>query len=624
MFDEGWTDNKIHDITFVVQNKYKFPANRFVVFTQCPYLEKLAANADDMSDVKLKLDLLTPEMFKCILKYIYTNNIDENNVEQLLKEFKAEENQFVSIINTFTKLLIEIDLLEMLTCLRSLRITQKITGRHAERESIIKVRWFNHDDYQDLYDVTIKLGENKEIKAHKVILMQRMEYFKMMFFHTWSEENIISLQNVTFEYLNPIINFCYSNDAEAFSQANYTENFMFNMIALCDQYLIENVKNIFEKIICGKVFLRNCGEILEFSFNYNCEILKKFCMEFIAQNFSRILEGSTLDNLDEDVLLELSKFYRSFFHYNSSSNHTITPCSDAVTEEEMDKFIEDFQQLDICPINNQQNSAKKPMKIKNQPSKSQLTKRTYEKEGVKNLMEKVEVESLLNERSRKVSERIVDEKLDSSWHRAEKDKRDIKKKVLIAPMVLNEIIKSEPIPIAGNFVNLKTFNSSASEEVTSPRNTITLADFTIKQSKNKKRTASEDEGQSTIIAASPKSPWNMESIELKAANNFNVGQSPITKKSPKVNKSSSSNSSFNNPMGSAEKKFSLILKDEKKDKEMFQKSKSKSLILTQIEEKAILDLSEFYNIDNIFDENIKIGRKQNHVATSNFSLWQYQ
>ena len=240
---------------------------------------------------------------------------------------------------------------------------------------------------------------------------------------------------------------------------------------------------------------------------------------------------------------------------------------------------------------------------------------------MKNLMEKVEVDSLINERSRKLSERIVDEKLDSSWHRAEKDKKEIKKKVLIAPMVLNENIKSEPIPIAGNFVNLKSFNTSTSLEMTSPRNTITLADFTFKHSKVKKRTASEDEEQSKIVLASPKSPWNMESIELKAANNFNVGQSPITKKSPKVNKSSSSNSSFINPMGSAEKKFSLILKDDKKDKEMFQKSKSKSLILTQIEEKAILDLSVFYNIDNIFDEKIKIGRKQNHVATSNFSLW---
>ena len=623
MFDEG-NDNKIHDITFIVQNKYKFPANRFVVFTQCPYLEKLADIVENTMDVNLKLELLTPEMFKCILVYLYTNNINENNVQQLLKEFKAEENQFVAIVNTFTKLLIEMDLLEMLTCLRSLRIIQMITGRYAENKSIPKVRWFDHDDHQELYDVTIKVGANKEIKAHKVILMQRMEYFKMMFFHTWSEENVISLQNVTYEYLNPIINFCYSNDAEAFSHANYTENYMYNMIALCDQYLIENVKNIFEKIICGKVFLRNCGEILEFSFNYNCEILKKFCMEFIVQNLSRILEGNTLDNLEEDILLELSKFYRSFFHYNSSSNHTITPSSDALTEEEIDKFIVNFQQLDICPINVQQNNVKKPLKVKNQPTKSQLTKRTYEKEGMKNLMEKVEVESLVNERARKVSERIVDEKLDSSWHRAEKDKKEVKKKVLIAPMELNEIIKSEPISIAGNFVNLKSFNTSASLELTSPRNTITLADFTIKQSKVKRRTASEDEGQIKTISASPKSPWNMESIELKAVNNFNVGHTPIKNKSPQVNKSSSSNSTFKNPLGSAEKKFSLILKDEKKDKEMFQKSKSKSLILTQIEEKAILDLSEFYNIDNIFDENIKIGRKKNHVTTSNFSLWQYQ
>jgi inhibitor of Bruton tyrosine kinase len=35
--------------------------------------------------------------------------------------------------------------------------------------------------------VTIKLEDDKEIKCHKCVLVSRMEYFNMMFIHTWSE-----------------------------------------------------------------------------------------------------------------------------------------------------------------------------------------------------------------------------------------------------------------------------------------------------------------------------------------------------------------------------------------------------------------------------------------------------
>jgi hypothetical protein len=43
-------------------------------------------------------------------------------------------------------------------------------------------------------------------------------------------------------------------------------------------------------------------------------------------------------------------------------------------------------------------------------------------------------------------------------------------------------------------------------------------------------------------------------------------------------------------------------------------------VLTQIEERAILQLSEFYNISNIHDEDIKIDRKI-QPASQNLSQW---
>jgi hypothetical protein len=48
-------------------------------------------------------------------------------------------------------------------------------------------KWFNIDSFPEFYDVSIRLDSGQEISAHKCILTSRLEYFKMMFVHTWAE-----------------------------------------------------------------------------------------------------------------------------------------------------------------------------------------------------------------------------------------------------------------------------------------------------------------------------------------------------------------------------------------------------------------------------------------------------
>ena len=103
----------------------------------------------------------------------------------------------------------------------------------------------------------------------------------------------------------------------------------------------------------------------------------------------------------------------------------------------------------------------------------------------------------------------------------------------------------------------------------------------------------------------------MDNVELKPVNKepidvFKIASPSTSKQKP--------------PKSSGNKKFTTIIKDEKKEKQIFEKIKSKSLILTQIEERAIQELSEFYNIQNIFDESIKVCRKL-QPASQNLSQW---
>lgn len=66
--------------------------------------------------------------------------------------------------------------------------------------------------------------------------------------------------------------------------------------------------------------------------------------------------------------------------------------------------------------------------------------------------------------------------------------------------------------------------------------------------------------------------------------------------------------------------FSKILADERRQRENYERMRNKSLVHTQIEESAIAELREFYNVDKIDDETITIERKST-PSNINFSTW---
>lgn len=600
LLDDGMLmDSKIYDIKINVERE-SFRANRFIIYSRSKYLKNLLETEAKDGEMTINDNRLTNGMFRVILKYLYTNDITDDDAKLILKP--NDKNAATSIEN-FHSLLIDWDLNGIISCISKMKQFKKFLPKQ-EPIRMSHFKWFKLENYPELYDVVIVLDENQKLRAHKVVLMMRLEYFKMMFHHSWSEESVVDLKHLSINYLRPIIQFAYDNDMSALMNTNFSENFLYNMIAICDQYLIENVKNIFESMISSRVTIRNCADNLEFSFTYNCNSLRDYCMRFICCNLSRVLEGNVLDNLDVEMLQELSKFYKKFFNYETDSNRIILPAFDAPTEEEIDEAIKDFNLATYVDSNNNHNIKKTP-KVRNRLSKSELLKRNYEKEAIKN----IQIDELPIDQTIIKSPEVVS---NMTWHRTERERKDsTKKKSVLAAMKCNEIMKSEVAAepeILPLMVDLRSL--SISEDY--PRSSsFTLADFCVK---SKKTSSSPPIDAVTPTKTEPKPAWNMESIELKP---INLDLDPFSATPSKKTQTPKQKAS------SAEKNFSAILKDERKDKENFVKTKSKSLALTQIEEQAIIELSAFYNIDNIFDENIKIQRKV-HRASQNFSQWQCQ
>ena len=60
-----------------------------------------------------------------------------------------------------------------------------------------------------------------------------------------------------------------------------------------------------------QVTFRDAAELLHFSFTYNAYQLKTFVEEFICRNMATFLEECLLENLNNQLLIDLTKAYRN-------------------------------------------------------------------------------------------------------------------------------------------------------------------------------------------------------------------------------------------------------------------------------------------------------------------------
>ena len=497
--------------------------------------------------------------------------------------------------------------------------------------------------------------------AHKCVLVSRLEYFNMMFNHSWSETKVVNLKTVPFEYMDVIVDFLYSNNIEKIKQQKYSEGYLYNMITICDQFFVEELKNVFELVIGDKINLRNVAENLEFAFQYNCEILKELCMQFTSVNLAKILEMRSFDILEPHVLDQVSKYYRKF--YNLNDYRTITPNADAADDEEIVAFVSDFT-VDLGHKKDEGYRQKTPKGKTPKSSKIEIEKRNYEKiamDSIRNLS--IEENGKPNTEKKLVKEDSFSEDMGKeikSWHKVT-DKKDVKdkKKVVLAGIKLNEVLKNEGKK-ADNFISLKAVlekePSPVNETIlSSPKvveddqmhrpMTFSLGDITpqkkLSQRQRKRLSSDTIQPPKEVVPQSPVQITQPEPANPWKIVNMPVQSEPIQIQSPRsaqkdktrLNGSFEAKSPMQNPSlsmpstskGPKNKDFNKILEDEKKQKQYYDKIKSKSLILTQIEEKAIEELRDFYNVDNVFDENITVDRyKPTSQNMINFAVWQHQ
>lgn len=516
---------------------------------------------------------------------------------------------------------------------------------------------FDRHILPELYDVTIKCANEREIQAHKCILVSRLKYFNMMFSSSWMETSQVNFTSIPVEYVEVLIDFLYDNSSSRLLSKKYSEAFVTNMIVIADQLFADRLKDIFQVHVLKRYTMKRSVEWLELAFTYHCDLLKRTIFDFISANLREVLENRFLEHCDLDYLTELDERYKEMFP--EIKYRQVVP-SPAIQDDFIESFAKDFV-VDLSIGVTLSADKKSTTKAAKEPKSATKTKADYEKEGkllllqlqVENATKKNEetptksdksLANILSEESSKVLTELQ-EKNKALWTKVADRKPETKRKILN----VNEVLRNEE-KMCENFSNLKlalkdkecTPSSSpggggGQEEIPSQFNSpISFGDFfsppsssgggrlSQKQRKRQNSRVSESEGgESPGVYRVPENVWNIPNATDAAAaaaslptNGSDLG---AKKKTPKEDKYKQQQQK--KPHEARMINFDAILMDERREREYFAKLKSKSLTLTQLEESAIGELLAFYNADQVYDETIVIGRKVRQQVSQSFSQW---
>ncbi|XP_017866421.1 PREDICTED: inhibitor of Bruton tyrosine kinase isoform X1 [Drosophila arizonae] len=631
----------VHDLVFHVDGE-RYAAHKFIIFGRAPGLRELIRNYLD-KDVYLNFENLTGKMFELVLKHIYTNywptEEDIDCMQQSLGPSKpAQRNRVCEMFHAHLE---KFQLHELAKYVNNYLTEQQFPMPPRQRFHRLQ-----RSQYPELYDVRIVCEDNQLLEAHKCILVARLEYFEMMFMHSWAERTTVHFDGVPFEYLEPVLDYLYSLDTEAFCKQNYTETFLYNMITLCDQYFIESLQNVCESLILDKISIRKCGEMLEFATMYNCKLLQQGCLDFICQNLARVLCYRSIEQCEPNTLQRLNDHYRRMFQ-SVFDYRQITPFSEAIEDELLLSFV-DGCEVDLDYRMDAEAKLKEATKQKQKELHNKQDARHYEQQAISSMMRSLSLSKTATPAQATTTTTSPESAPNETknWSRVV-DKKEQKRKQAETAVKVNNVLKQEVqptpelVPISPRATSTKEAtpppqSANSSAECSTPLSKSYNLDLSslMPQSaklsqKQRKRLCSESQSWRAPVELNSSTPVAVPNAWGVTASSPNSSYAePFSSPAAAPTGSSADPTSFANMMRGGQvasppeagNSFSQILADERRQRDSYERMRNKSLVHTQIEETAIAELREFYNVDNIDDETITIERKS-RPSNINFTTW---
>lgn len=660
-------DDIIHDIVIKVGNNHFF-AHKYILASQSEYFCKLFTSKTESNGIlqTVSINDISPDDFEQILQFIYSNECDylkegkevvkkksnsyNTNIKNIsnddmdlsvyeisqkkkkknCKEKKINENPLMDLREASKKLGIS----HLLKRLKNIKVINgKIKVIEELTNNFTKLQ-FNRKNLINLYDVKLLSEDKKEFNCHRCVLVARSEYFHNMLASNWIETSSLEHLSLSIqsEVLEIVLDYLYTDNAPKI-YASENPELVCNTLITADLILIDRLKAICELALVDIITLKNAGELLELSYIYNASQLKIACMEYICINLPAILENGCLNIVSDEIMEELTKFYRNLVP--AMNKRIITPYSMGPTQKEMQYIAENF------PINNDAehnflhsnaNALKCEKKVK---SRHRIHSHKSSTEEIDTSKEKIDAEDLSSQELHSTNSPVTDilenknsnkniicdnisnipDKNNSSLKYFGKDgwiktfDEDIPKlKDIMMEEQIAENLTKKQVNITRDFndkslsISKAKPNFSYSKTIHSPKNLMTSPtsinsniwkdNFFTKSSKTTKEETLQNTNTLSLFFPSLDESMNLnlknaQSISHCEANPWNKNVNQEEKPVPNLDE---------------------ILRAEQQNLTLIKQQKAKSLNFIHLEDEAIEELLKLYGAENNPEERVTIQR----------------
>ena len=155
-------------------------------------------------------------------------------------------------------------------------------------------------------DVTLVVADGKEFKAHKAVLASQSPFFKTRFEDRWSgqknSDSRVEMTDVPEVVMDTVLTYLYTG------KATNIRKIAFQVLPTAEEYGIEGLQKMCEKVLAETVMDKNVVNILIHAETYNAQDLRKACKNYIISNTQTVhkSEGwSKLKSKETDIYCKL-------------------------------------------------------------------------------------------------------------------------------------------------------------------------------------------------------------------------------------------------------------------------------------------------------------------------------
>uniref|UniRef100_A0A146MBK5 Inhibitor of Bruton tyrosine kinase n=1 Tax=Lygus hesperus TaxID=30085 RepID=A0A146MBK5_LYGHE len=549
--------DNLHDITFSINNT-KVAAHKFIMASRgCPWSLLQKSSVQVPSGIPLVI-------FEELLKFVYTGDSALLHLGKCREPFLEIADPVKKLAEAATFAGVE----ELQKRLQSLRFENGVIYCFKELKGLPSSppMCFDRQLLPALCDVDVVCDDSVILKAHKCILAARMEYFNNMFMRGWTEAEMgmkIHLQ-CSSRIVNWILDFLYTDRLPESLGCEDLDNIIKLLIA-SDQYLIDDLKDECAIYLSELLSLKNCVMILQLANTYNEQGLKVSVMEYIAYNLNAVIENRYLEFLDDALLSELNDYCRESlavkFKDRAICTYFDAPSDEEIVEAALEMSFTDSP-MEFPVIADEENDRQKL----GSSGKKKTPKKIFAASPPGPVFSPSESDRIRMSVSVESAFSPSSSSFESSFNNYE------------FPLL------SESFSAKAELAKSPPKQSVEPRRVYPPK---------LSQ-KQRKKLASEFEEKLDLNQDEVKPKRGWAKIELPPETPLELSRSPITEPAKKIQE--------------AGPNLVEIIAKEQQKRTNLRKMTTKPFHLTQMEDSAMLDLEEFYNVGCSYEERITITR----------------